>query len=436
MQEPDMDNFLSNAGSNPDQLKEIYQLAVSVNNMLELQRESLARRGMLLPRDIFHGLARIDNSLKFLIKNATEQDQELARLYALVDMGKVINSSLDLTTVLNEVMDTIISLTGAERGFLMLSNRTGVLEFRVARNMARETLEEEEFSISSTIANRVAEQGEPVLTTNAQEDPRFTGQHSVAIYNLRSILCVPLKVKGQVTGVIYADNRIRSGAFTQRDLNILTAFANQAAVAIENARLFNDLQRSNFELAQAYDITLEGWARALELRDQETEGHTRRVTELTVRLAKGMGFEGEELNHIRRGALLHDIGKMGIPDRILLKPGKLTPEEQEIMKKHPVYAYEMLEPIEKLRPALYIPHRHHEKWDGTGYPDGLKGRDIPLPARIFAIVDVWDALRSNRPYRESWSVEKVRTHLREQSGTHFDPVVVDAFLDLELGELA
>jgi putative nucleotidyltransferase with HDIG domain len=302
--------------------------------------------------------------------------------------------------------------------------------------LARETLEEEDFKISSTIAHRVAEQGDPVLTTNAQEDPRFTGQHSVAIYNLRSILCVPLKVKGSVTGLIYADNRIRSGAFTQQDLSILTAFANQAAVALENARLFNDLQRSNFELAQAYDITLEGWARALELRDQETEGHTRRVTELTVKLARAMGYEGEELNHIRRGALLHDIGKMGIPDRILLKPGKLTDVEQEIMKKHPVYAYKMLEPIEKLRPALDIPHRHHEKWDGTGYPDGLRGKEIPLAARIFSIVDVWDALRSDRPYRQSWPAEKVRDHLREQTGKHFDPQVVSAFLDLEIGEMA
>ncbi|HNB50862.1 MAG TPA: HD domain-containing phosphohydrolase [Anaerolineales bacterium] len=421
--------------SQADQLREIYQLSVSINNMLELQRENLARRGILIPREIFHGLARVSNSLKFLVKNASEQEQEVERLYALIDVGKVINSSLDLTTVLNEVMDTIISLTGAERGFLMLSNHQGGLDFRVARNMARETLEEEDFKISSTIAHRVAAQGEPVLTTNAQEDPRFTGQHSVAIYNLRSILCVPLKVKGQVTGLIYADNRVRSGAFTQRDLHILTAFGNQAAVALENARLFNDVQRSNFELAQAYDVTLEGWARALELRDQETEGHTRRVTELTVRLAKAMGFEGEELNHIRRGALLHDIGKMGIPDRILLKPGKLTDQEQETMKKHPVYAYEMLYPIEKLRPALDIPHRHHEKWDGSGYPGGLKGKDIPLAARIFAIVDVWDALRSDRPYRESWPAEKVRTHLREQSGTHFDPRVVEAFLDLDLGEL-
>ncbi|MCB9135942.1 MAG: HD domain-containing protein [Anaerolineales bacterium] len=435
MQEFENSGLIDKNVTHLEQLKEIYDLSVSVNHVLEQQRETLSRHGILLPREIFHSLARISNSLRYVTQGFSEQEQELERLYALVDVSKVINSSLDLTTVLNEVMDTIISLTGAERGFLMLSNLNGTLDFRVARNMARETLDEEEFKISSTIAHRVAAQGEPVLTTNAQEDPRFTGQHSVAIYNLRSILCVPLKVKGNVTGLIYADNRIRSGAFTQRDLNILTAFANQAAVALENARLFNDLQRSNFELAQTYDITLEGWARALELRDQETEGHTRRVTELTVRLAKAMGYEGEELNHIRRGALLHDIGKMGIPDRILLKPGKLTDEEQKIMKRHPVYAYEMLYPIEKLRPALDIPHRHHEKWDGSGYPDGLRGKEIPLAARIFAIVDVWDALRSDRPYREAWPAERVRIHVREQSNTHFDPRVVEAFLELDLGEL-
>lgn len=431
----DNDNFMENGTFTTEQLNAIYQLSVNMSQMLEQQRDILARRGILLPREIFHGLARISNSLKVASKGFAEQEQELERLYALVDVSKVINSSLDLTTVLNEVMDTIINLTGAERGFLMLANLKGGLDFRVARNMARETLDEDEFKISSTIAHKVAEHGEPVLTTNAQEDPRFIGQHSVAIYNLRSILCVPLKVKGEITGLIYADNRIRSGAFTQHDLHILTAFANQAAVALENARLFNDLQRSNFELAQSYDITLEGWARALELRDQETEGHTRRVTELTIRLASVMGYEGEELTHIRRGALLHDIGKMGIPDRILLKPGKLTDEEQRIMKKHPIYAYEMLYPIEKLRPALDIPYRHHEKWDGTGYPGGLSGKDIPLAARIFAIVDVWDALRSDRPYREAWPAARVRTHLRQETNTHFDPHVVDAFLDMDLGEL-
>ena len=181
-------------------------------------------------------------------------------------------------------------------------------------------------------------------------------------------------------------------------------------------------------MAHAYDITLEGWARALELRDQETIGHTRRVTELTDRLARKMGIPDSDLIHVRRGALLHDIGKMGIPDRILHKPGELTSEEWEIMRTHPVLANDMLSPIHFLHPALDIPYHHHEKWDGSGYPCGLKGEEIPLVARIFAIIDVYDALTTDRPYRIAWSQETTLAYIREQNGIHFDPQVVEIFL--------
>jgi len=190
-----------------------------------------------------------------------------------------------------------------------------------------------------------------------------------------------------------------------------------------------DLQRLNVELALAYDTTLEGWSRALDLRDKETEGHSRRVTEMTVGLARAMGMSEGELVHVRRGALLHDIGKMGIPDSILLKPALLTEEQTEIMRRHPVYAYELLSPIDYLRPALDIPYCHHEQWDGTGYPRGLQGEQIPLAARIFAVVDVWDALRSHRPYRLGWPEDRAREHIRSLAGTHFDPKVVEVFLD-------
>jgi putative nucleotidyltransferase with HDIG domain/PAS domain S-box-containing protein len=184
------------------------------------------------------------------------------------------------------------------------------------------------------------------------------------------------------------------------------------------------------ELIQSYETTLEGWSRAMDLRDKETEGHTRRVTELTVRMARAMGLAERVIVNMRRGALLHDIGKLGIPDHILLKTGKLTDEEWVIMRKHPLFAYEMLQPINFLKHSLDIPYCHHEKWDGSGYPRGLKGEEIPLAARIFAIVDVWDALRSDRPYREGWSVEKVLDHIRSQSGKHFEPKVVEVFLSL------
>ena len=191
-----------------------------------------------------------------------------------------------------------------------------------------------------------------------------------------------------------------------------------------------NLQQVHAELAQAYEATLEGWSRALELRDKGTEGHSRRVTEMTVQLARAMGVDEDELVHIRRGALLHDIGKMGIPDGILLKPGPLTAEERKVMHNHPVYAYEMLSPITYLHPALDIPYCHHEKWDGTGYPRGLQGEQIPLAARIFAVVDVWDALCSNRPYRSGWSEQEAIAYIREQASTHFDPSVVAEFLKI------
>lgn len=194
--------------------------------------------------------------------------------------------------------------------------------------------------------------------------------------------------------------------------------------------MFDDLNRANIRLPRAYDATIEGWSRALDLRDRETEGHSQRVTEFTVRIAEDMGLGEEELHYVRWRALLHDMGTMGVPDTILLKPGPLDPEEWEIMRKHPQFALEMLSPIEYLRPALDIPYSHHERWNGTGYPRGLKGEQIPLAARIFAVVDVWDALTSERPYRPAWTKENAIEHIKAASGTHFDPRVVEAFLSV------
>lgn len=191
-----------------------------------------------------------------------------------------------------------------------------------------------------------------------------------------------------------------------------------------------EIRALNDDLLEAYDATLEGWTRALDLRDHGTEGHTQRVTEMTVRLARVMGIAEEELVHIRRGALLHDMGKVGVPDAILHKPGPLSDEEWAVMRRHPEFAQRMLVPIKFLQPALDIPYCHHEKWDGSGYPRGLKGEEIPRAARVFAVVDVWDALKSDRPYRESWSAERVREYLLNATGTHFDPEVVQAFLTL------
>ncbi len=198
-----------------------------------------------------------------------------------------------------------------------------------------------------------------------------------------------------------------------------------------NLSLLSDLERSHVQLAEAYDATLEGWVRALDLRDNETEGHTKRVTELTVRLAQKVGVPEAEMVHVKRGALLHDIGKIGIPDSILRKPGALDDDERRTMEQHPVYAYDMLSHIAYLRPALDIPYCHHERWDGTGYPRRLAGEDIPLAARAFTVVDVRDALLYDRRYRKGWPAEKVDDYIAGLAGTHFHPRVIDAYLECD-----
>jgi PAS domain S-box-containing protein len=227
---------------------------------------------------------------------------------------------------------------------------------------------------------------------------------------------------------LLTEPRVRGIVVNTRDITLRKAAEEE--VQHQLRRLVGEVERSRQDLRSSYDRTLEGWVRAIDLRDRETKGHTERVTRLTVMLATKMGFSGEALAQIRRGALLHDIGKIAIPDEVLLKPSQLSEEEWTVMRLHPVYAYEFLLPMPHLQAALDIPHCHHEKWDGSGYPQGLKGMDIPLVARIFAIVDVWDALLSDRPYRPAWKREAALEHIRRGIGTHFDPEIVPTFLEM------
>ena len=282
--------------------------------------------------------------------------------------------------------------------------------------------------IGESHAGHVARERRLIRIPNLNEqtdDPLFNTL--VVKEKFVSYVGVPLIVKREVKGVLEVFHRTSFQPY-QEWLDFLNTLAGQTAIALENTSLLGNLKTSNQELEQAYDATLEGWSHAMDLRDKETEGHTRRVTELTLKIARAMGMTESQLLHIRRGALLHDIGKLGIPDHILFKPGNLTPEEWEIMQKHPEYAYEMLSSIQYLKPALPIPYFHHEKWDGSGYPLGLRGEHIPLEARIFSVIDVWDALLSDRPYRKAWTVERTLEHIRTLAGSHFDPVVVDCFM--------
>jgi len=268
-----------------------------------------------------------------------------------------------------------------------------------------------------------------VALTQVPHLPRPVAEQALRLLGIEATTCaifMPLIVGGRVVGTM----RVWGRDVQEGDIPALSIFAGLVAISMEKTRLFDIVQHANVGLTQAYDTTLEGWSRAMDLRDKETEGHTRRVTDLTARLARELRVPDADLVHMRRGALLHDIGKMGVPDGILLKPGPLTDAEWVVMRKHPVHAYELLLPIGYLRHALDIPYCHHEKWDGTGYPRGLKGEGIPLAARIFAVVDVWDALTSDRPYRPAWTRDMALDYISREAGKSFDPKVVEVFIRL------
>ena len=245
--------------------------------------------------------------------------------------------------------------------------------------------------------------------------------------SIQSVLAVPMIHEGRVIGILEILSKMRR-RFGIIETDILSLISSTTAVSLKNLHLGSDLAHTCQQLNSAYDSTVESWRKALELRDRATEGHGFRVAELTVRLAILLGVSSYDLTHMRFGAQLHDIGKIGVPDSVLLKPGPLDEEDRKIMYKHPIYAYEMLSSIPNFAPILDIPYSHHERWDGHGYPCGLKGEQIPIAARIFAVIDVWDALNSDRPYRTAWPKKEVITYIRDQSGKHFDPQVVKAFL--------
>jgi PAS domain S-box-containing protein len=397
-------------------------------------------KGESLPQPFTEQELRLFTSIVDMAANAIHRatlheqtEKRLQRLSALRAIDMAITASLDVRVTLNVFLEqTTAQLSVDAADVLLLNPHTQTLSYAAGRGFRTNALQHTRLRLGEGHAGLAALERRIIAIPNLAEEagdlkraPLLADEGFIAYY------AAPLIAKGHVRGVLEVFHRTPLDP-DQEWLDFLEALAGQAAIAIDNAELFNNLQRSNMELILAYDTTLEGWSRALELRDLETQGHTQKVTEMTLRLARLMGFKDDQLVHIRRGALLHDIGKMGIPDSILLKAGPLTEEEREIMCRHTEYAYEMLSPIAYLRPALETPYCHHEKWDGTGYPRGLKGDSIPLPARIFAVVDVWDALRSDRPYRAGWPEEKVREHIQLLSGTHFDPQVVEVFL--EMGE--
>ncbi|MBI5643273.1 MAG: PAS domain S-box protein [Deltaproteobacteria bacterium] len=357
---------------------------------------------------------------------------QLGRLKALRNIDMAITASLDLRLTLNVILDQITATLHVDAAdILLLNQNTMRLEYSAGRGFYSSALKNTRLRIGEGHAGRAVSEGRVVCVLDLKNE--IGDFERAPMFKEEGFVCycaLPLISKGKTKGVLEAFSRKK----IEHDadfLDFMEALALQAAIAIDNASLFNDLYRANLELSMAYETTLEGWSHALDLRDKETEGHSSRVTEMTVRIARTMGMTESELVHVRRGALLHDIGKMGIPDAILLKPAPLNEEEWKIMRKHPAYAYELLLPINYLRPALDIPYCHHEKWDGTGYPRELRGAEIPLSARIFSVVDVWDALGSDRPYRKAWNKEKIKDYILSLSGRDFDPKVVEVFFKMQ-----
>jgi putative nucleotidyltransferase with HDIG domain len=357
--------------------------------------------------------------------------QQIERLNALRKIDQAIISSFDLRSTMHTVLSQVISQLQVDAADILLLDPEGnMLVYAAGQGFRSTSVETTQLHVGDGHAGRAAQERRLIKIENLKnqpEDPHRT--KLLAEEDFVSYIGVPLIVKGKEKGVLEVFHRAPLYPYPEW-LDFLNTLAGQAAIAVEDAQLFENLERSNRELSQAYDATIEGWSRALDLRDRETEGHTQRVTEMTLKLARAFGLAEEQLLHIRWGALLHDIGKMGVPDHILLKPGELTAEEWVRMKSHPQYAYDLLKPIAFLAPTLDIPYSHHEKWDGRGYPRGLKGEEIPLVARLFAVVDVWDALRSDRPYRKAWTRDKTLEHIKSLSGTHFDPKAVEYFLEL------
>ncbi|MFA5874663.1 MAG: HD domain-containing phosphohydrolase [Anaerolineales bacterium] len=407
---------------------------VLANEELLFQNEEKEKRAaelVLANKELVYQNEEKEKRAAELVLANEETVRRLQNIQALHKIDQVIAGSLDLNLTLNVILEQVKTQLNIDAAAVLLLNpHTQILEFTSGLGFRSKAIERSRLRLGEGHSGRAALERRTVSVTDLLENSTQFGRAPLlADEGFATYFGTPLIAKGQVNGVLEIYHRLPF-APDENWLEFFKILAGEAAIAVDSASLFNGLQRSNTELVMAYDATIEGWSHALDLRDKETEGHSQRVSEMTMNIARALSMSEEQLVHVRRGALLHDIGKMGIPDSILLKPGPLTDEEWVIMRQHPQHAFDLLSPVAYLIPALDIPYSHHEKWDGSGYPRGLKGEQIPLVARIFAVVDMWDALLSERPYRLAWTKEKTLEHVRAGAGSHFDPAVVEAFMSL------
>jgi HD-GYP domain-containing protein (c-di-GMP phosphodiesterase class II) len=342
---------------------------------------------------------------------------ELSMLQLLLDVGRQFNQSLDFPSTVATVMDRVVAELQAERAALFLVTEEGETRLASARGMDHTTIAAQDFGVSRGVVGQVLESRRGMVTSNAMQDARFAGFGSVAVHALRSIMCAPILYRGAVRGLIYVDNRLQAGIFGEESLALLSAIAEQAAGAIENAR-FDAMKREIIVVL----------ANAIEAKDLYTRGHVERVTGYSMAIGRALALPAEELQELETAAVLHDVGKIGVPDAILQKPGRLDPEERAVMERHSALGEHLIAPIDIPTRVKKAVRHHHERWDGKGYPDGTTGEAANLFARIIAVADTYDAMTSDRPYRKGLPREVAVEELRKGAGGQFDPAVAAAFL--------
>ncbi len=358
-----------------------------------------------------------------------QKERQLERLNTLREIDRMIGGNFDLSSTMHFLISQIAVQLQVDAVDILLTNeKSSLISYEVGIGFHQPKARENKATVNPGPAEWVVVNNQPIFLPDIKLSKWQNFFTELSVEKFKSYYAVPLNSKGRCIGVLEVFRRSLKKDDAEWE-EFFGSLAQQTAIAIENGQLVDKLTRANREMSFAYDRTIEGWARALDIRDRITGEHSKKVKEWTLILAQAMGIRDlEELTQIRRGATLHDIGKIGVPDQILNKPGPLSDDEWVIMRQHPNFARDMLSPIEFLHPAIDIPYSHHEKWDGSGYPQGLKGKEIPLVARIFAVVDVFNAITSERPYSKPWPVQKAVAYIEEQSGKHFDPDVVDVFL--------
>jgi len=371
--------------------------------------------------DLARCFNRITGELQETVNELQRSRNQLRK--SLYHVGQAMRSSQDIDNILELILDVAIEMLDAEMGSLMLLEPGGEeLTIRVARGLEERVLRTARIKLGEGVSGWVAKQGVPLLVPDIDADPRFPKRRTDR-YTTDSLISVPLVARGKSIGVINVNNKTSGDIFSREDLEVLSTVASNAAVAIENAVLQESLETTYFEIVQSL-------ASAVEAKDPYTRGHSDRVTEYALMIGKRMGFSPSELATLEHAAALHDVGKIGIPDSILLKPDKLTDEEYSLVKKHPALGEQIISPIRSLSEVSRFIRHHHEHYDGMGYPDGLAGDEIPAVSRILAVCDAYDAMTTNRPYRPKFEPSEAREMIRQGMGTQFDPQAAAVFLEL------